>query len=127
MDVRPTILVVDDEILLAEVACDIIDSAGMKAVFRRSIADALSYMAEHADSTVALFTDINLTSPMSGIELAVYVAEEWPHVAICVTSGISLDRPTRIPDKASFLTKPWRHEDILVFAETACGQPRAAG
>ena len=117
---RPsTILIVEDDIALAEITCDVIALGGVTAVYRANIRDAIDYLAQNAGSTVGLFTDVNLLSPMGGIELAVYVAQEWPGVAICVTSGVSHERPMRLPEKARYLPKPWSASDLIAFAEEA--------
>ena len=118
---RPTVLVIEDDIKLAEITCEVIESAGLQAVFRTTLADALDYLGKNTGTTIALVTDVNLMSPMGGIELAVYVAEEWPSVAICVTSGMSLDRPSRLPTGASFLAKPWQANDLIDFVRAAHG------
>lgn len=120
MSITPnTILIVEDDVGVAEMACEIMALSGLSAVYRTSVADAMHYIARHADSTVALLTDINLDSPMTGIELAIYVGEEWPHIALCVTSGKGSNRPGRLPARATYLAKPWSTSDLLRFAEDA--------
>ena len=118
-----TILIVEDDVALAEMACEVIEMSGLSAVYRTTVADAMQYIARHAESTVALVTDINLESPMTGIELAIYVGEEWPHIAICVTSGRGAHRPNRLPERATYLAKPWATSDLLRFAEGAGRKP----
>ena len=119
-----TVLIVEDDIHLAEVTCEVLEVAGLQAVFRTSIAEAMDYLARNSGTTSALFTDINLASPMSGIELAVYVAEEYPAIAICVTSGFTGVRPKRLPEKATFLAKPWHLADLMDFADAVI-KPRS--
>ncbi len=114
-----TILIVEDDIQLAEVTCAVVELSGLQAVFRTSIAEAVDYLSRNPATTVGLLTDINLMTPMGGIELATYVAAEWPRVAICVTSGFSPERPARLPPKAIFLAKPWKPPELISFAEQA--------
>ncbi len=119
MSGRSTVLIVEDDIDLAEITCELLESAGLAAVFRTTLTDALEYLARNAATTTALITDINLQSPMGGTELAVYAAEEWPDLAICVMSGVGPVRPSRLPARASFLPKPCRSEDLIEFARAA--------
>lgn len=112
---RPTVLIVEDNVEVAEMTCEFVELAGLQAIYRTTVEEAMDYIARNPDSTVGLITDINLETPMSGIELAVYVAEEWPLIAICVTSGIVAERPKRLPTKAGFLPKPWHAPDLLAF------------
>ena len=115
MVTRSIVLVVEDDVTLAEITCELIEAAGLSAVFRTTMADALDYFAKFSGTMAALFTDINLHTPMGGIELAVHVAAEWPDVAICVTSGIAHERPRQLPEKARFLAKPWRGDELVSF------------
>lgn len=114
-----TILIVEDDVGVAEMACEILALSGLSAVYRTTVDDAMQYIARHAETTVALLTDINLESPMTGIELAIYVGEEWPHIALCVTSGGGSVRPSRLPQRAAYIAKPWSTSELLQFAEEA--------
>lgn len=116
---EPRVLIVDDDVALAEVTCEVMGLVGAPAIYRTSITDALEAMARHAGSIAMLFTDINMRSPLSGVDLAVHVAEEWPHVAICVTSGFDHERPKRLPERAVFLAKPWRSPDVIACLRAA--------
>lgn len=115
----PAVLIVEDDRHLAEITCETIQAEGLQAVFRTSLSDALDYLAGNSAHVCAVLTDINLMSPMGGIELAVYVAEEWPNIAIGVMSGLALERPSRLPLHAVFLPKPWRLEELLNFVQGA--------
>lgn len=119
-DEPPRILVVEDDVGLAELVCDLLIADGTPAIFRTSVTDALDALARHAGSIAVLMTDINLLTPMSGIELAVYAAQEWPHLALCVTTGGSLERPRRLPDHAMFLAKPWDNGELIALVRKAC-------
>lgn len=119
-DEPPRVLVVEDDVHLAELICDMLSSAGMPAIFRTSVTDALDVLSQHAGSIAVLMTDINLLTPMSGIELAVYAAQEWPSVVLCVTTGGTNERPRRLPDTAMFLSKPWDNDELIAFVRKAC-------
>ncbi len=112
-------MIVDDNVDVAEMTCEIVELAGVQAIYRTSVTEAMEYIARNPLTTIGLLTDIYLSSPMTGIELAIYVAEEWPDIAICVTSGVADERPKRLPAKAGFLPKPWHAPDLLAFIATA--------
>lgn len=120
IDQPPRVLVVEDDVRLAEVICELLSSDGIPAIHRTSVTDALEALAQHAGSISVLMTDINLLTPMSGIELAVYAAQEWPEVVLCVTTGGSTERPRRLPANAMFLAKPWDNEELMAFMRQAC-------
>ncbi len=119
-DEPPRVLVVEDDVRLAELICDLLSSAGAPAIYRTSVTEALEVLSRHAGSISVLMTDINLLTPMSGIELAVYAAQEWPEVVLCVTTGGTTERPRRLPDTAMFLSKPWDNEELIAFVRKAC-------
>lgn len=119
-DQPPRVLVVEDDVRLAELVCDLLSSAGTPAIYRTSVTEALDALSRHAGSISVLMTDINLLTPMSGIELAVYAAQEWPEVVLCVTTGGTTERPRRLPDTAMFLSKPWDNEELIAFVRKAC-------
>lgn len=116
----PRVLVVEDDVRLAEMICELLSSDGIHTIYRTSVTEALDALARHAGSISVLMTDINLLTPMSGIELAVYTAQEWPEVVLCVTTGGSTERPRRLPANAMFLAKPWDNEELMAFVRKAC-------
>ena len=126
MDHAPQVLVVDDDVALAEVTVELLGFAGTPAIYRTTVIDATDAIMLHAGSIRAVLTDVHLATPMSGVELAVFLAEQWPQIGICVTSGIYHERPKRLPDKAHFLLKPWQTEDLLA-AVSACAATAAKG
>lgn len=116
----PRVLVVEDDVGLAELICELLSTDGIPAIYRTTVADALDALSRHAGSLAVLMTDINLLTPMSGIELAVYAAQEWPELVLCVTTGGSNERPRRLPDSAMFLAKPWDNAELMAFVRRAC-------
>ena len=120
LDEPPRVLVVEDDVPLAELICEMLTSAGMPTIYRTSVTEALDTLSRHAGSISVLMTDINLLTPMSGIELAVYAAQEWPGLVLCVTTGGTKERPRRLPDTAMFLSKPWDNDELIAFVSNAC-------
>lgn len=123
MEKPSVVLIVEDDALLAEMALKMIGEAGTPAVAVDSVDAALDYLKEHADSVTAMFSDVRLRGPLNGVELAAFVAVRWPAISICVTSGVALERPYRLPRNAKFMPKPWKASEVLSFVEQA-SRPR---
>ena len=122
MEQAAVVLVVEDDALLADMALEMIEEAGLKAVAVDSVDAALDYLKEGADHVAAMFSDVRLRGPLNGIELAAFVAVRWPQIAICVTSGVALERPYRLPKNAEFMPKPWKPVEVVSFVEKAARQ-----
>jgi two-component system, response regulator PdtaR len=122
MEKAPVVLVVEDDALLADMALELIEEAGLKAVAVDSVDAALDFLKESADHVAAMFSDVRLKGPLNGVELAAFVAVRWPQIAICVTSGVALERPYRLPKNAQFMPKPWKPVEVISFVERAAKQ-----
>ena len=116
------VLIVEDDQLLADMALEMIEETGLKAIAVDSVDAALDYLKEGAENVAAMFSDVRLKGPLNGIELAAFVAVRWPQIAICVTSGVALERPYRLPKNAQFMPKPWKPREVISFVEKAARQ-----
>ena len=123
MNKASVVLVVEDDALLADMALEMIEETGLKAVAVDSVDAALDYLKESADTVAAMFSDVRLKGPLNGVELAAFVAVRWPQIAICVTSGVALERPYRLPKNAQFMPKPWKPLEVISFVEKATRKP----
>ena len=119
MEKPSVVLIVEDDSLLAEMAVEMVGEAGMPAIAVDSVDAALDYLKEHAEKVAAMFSDVRLKGPLNGVELAAFVAVRWPTIAICVTSGVALERPYRLPRNARFMPKPWKAAEVISFVEGA--------
>ena len=115
------VLIVEDDALLADMASEMIEETGLHAMAVDSVDAALDFLKEHSDEVAAMFSDVRLKGPLNGIELAAFVAVRWPEIAICVTSGVALERPYRLPKNAQFMPKPWKPVEVVTFVERAAG------
>ena len=115
------VLIVEDDALLADMASEMIEETGLHAMAVDSVDAALDYLKENSGSVAAMFSDVRLKGPLNGIELAAFVAVRWPTIAICVTTGVALERPYRLPRNAQFMPKPWKPLEVVTFVERAAG------
>lgn len=121
MGLNSVVLIVEDDALLADMASEMIEETGLHAKAVDSVDAALDFLKENSDNVAAMFSDVRLKGPLNGIELAAFVAVRWPEIAICVTSGVALERPYRLPKNAQFMPKPWKPVEVVTFVERAAG------
>jgi CheY-like chemotaxis protein len=119
-DVPLIVLVAEDEALVRLLANEMLIDADYRVVEAQDGQEALAILG--AKNTVrALLTDVNMPN-LDGLALAKIVRQRWPHIGIVMTSGLPM--PSGLPAGARFISKPYRHEDVLleleaVIAETA--------
>jgi len=66
----------------------------------------------HADNVTLLFSDVEMPGEINKFALARYVAEHWPWIEIVIASGRAEQRVGHMPDKATFLRKPFNDRMI---------------
>ncbi len=109
-----TILLVEDDDSVREVAINLLTSLGYTVVPANCGAEALSIMAERDDIHL-VFTDIIMPGGMTGTDLARKLLEDYPGLKILFTSGYT---DTAVFDNQllkrgnEILNKPYRHEEL---------------
>lgn len=116
MQSRPTVLIVDDEFLIAINAAAVFQKAGFDTVEASNADEAIAILQER--DVDLIFTDIRMPGSMDGLRLARYVHDRWPPIKIMVTSGHHLVQKGDLPDGGVFLPKPYTDAAII----TAIGQ-----
>lgn len=86
------ILVVEDDPLILEFLCEILQEEGFKVEPRTSADDAKLYLEEHAPEVALLLTDITMPGEINGAGLANLVGERWPDKPVMVMSGYETRR-----------------------------------
>jgi two-component system, response regulator PdtaR len=89
----PIVLVAEDETLVRLFANDALTDAGFRVLEARDGQEALTVMMAHSEIQ-ALLTDVMMPN-LTGTSLVVIVRDQWPEIAIVVTSG--LPRPPELP------------------------------
>lgn len=103
----PYALVVDDDALILLDASDILERAGFRLHEASSGDDAKALLAIHAENIILLFSDVEMPGETNGFALARHVAEQWPWIEIVIASGRIQPEPGDMPDKATFIRKPF--------------------
>ena len=102
---KPTVLVVEDEMLLRMRAVDIVEDAGFTPLEAVNAEDALVLLESRSDIDL-LFTDIQLPGAMNGLKLAYAVHERWPSIKIILVSGQVTPGDADRPADSRFFAKP---------------------
>jgi CheY-like chemotaxis protein len=113
---RPTILVVEDEILVRWLVVEIFEEAGYEVVEASTGDEALSIFADRQDIR-AVFSDIHMPGDRDGIALAWGVRSTRPDCPIVLASGRGLPQTAELPDGTRYLPKPYRAETALAVVE----------
>lgn len=116
----PVILVVDDEMLLRELASEHFQEAGYEVIEAEDGASALAAIKARPDIR-ALFTDVQMPGRPDGLSLARLVREASPDCAIVVVSGRVSPDPDELADGVQFVAKPYWGSEIVNMVSSMIG------
>jgi two-component system, cell cycle sensor histidine kinase and response regulator CckA len=117
-----TVLVVEDEMILREMARDFLFECGYKILEAGSGREALQVWAEHRSEIDLLLTDMKMPEGVSGMELAEKMLAEQPALRVVFTSGYSDDivSPEMLArTNAQFLPKPYSCTELTQIVREA--------
>lgn len=103
----PFALAVDDDPLILCDIQNILEDAGFRCYEADDGDAAVVLLGKHADSVTLLFSDVEMPGSIDGFELARHVAEHWPWIEIVIASGNIRPNPGDMPEKATFIAKPF--------------------
>jgi two-component system cell cycle response regulator CpdR len=112
---KPIALVVEDDMTQRAMAAMLLEESGMGVIECESAEAALRVLEKMGGCFSLMFTDVNLSGRMDGIELAHFAHDRCPNLRVLVTSGLA--PKTRLTDGATFMSKPWLPLDLLREAE----------
>jgi CheY-like chemotaxis protein len=110
--IPPTVLVVEDEMLLRMRVVDMVEDAGYLSVEAVDADEALGILKSRSDIAL-LFTDIQMPGSMNGLQLAHAVHEHWPPIKIILASGHLKLSSRDIPQDSRFFGKPLRSSEMI--------------
>ena len=110
----PTVLVVEDEVLIREDAIEVLEREGFETLRAGSVGEALAILEGRADVS-AVFTDIQMPGDRDGVDLANHIARCRPSVAVLVTSGRSFSPPEDLPSASRFVPKPYMPRKVATL------------
>ena len=114
---RASILVVEDETLIAELIVDVLCERGFEVHAVADAEAALRYVESGSEVDV-LFTDINLAGEMDGSTLAKRVRAQRPDMPIVYCSGRYSPSALSAPvPRSVFVPKPYDPADLCTLLE----------
>jgi hemerythrin-like metal-binding protein/PAS domain S-box-containing protein len=122
-----TILVVDDELELLELAKELLTALGYTVLSARSGKEAMEYFAQRTDISL-LFTDVVMPGGMSGYELAELATVSHAKLNVLLTSGYS---DKSIPHsgmekfKGQLISKPYSQSELARRIRSVLGNSTA--
>ena len=110
-DAAVVVLVVEDEIFVRFDVATCLEDAGYDVVEAATGEEAIA-LCNSGASIDMVITDINLGGSASGWDVAERCRTVLPDVPVVYTSGKTID-PERCVTGSIFMSKPYRHSDIL--------------
>ncbi|MDQ0123362.1 DNA-binding NtrC family response regulator [Pseudomonas lini] len=113
------ILVVEDDPLILEFLCEILQEEGF-VVEPQASADAASvYLERHSNEVRLLLTDITMPGKLNGADLANQFGDRWPDKPIMIMSGFETPESSGVRHQVSFIKKPWALGQLLDCVQNA--------
>ncbi|WP_237885529.1 response regulator [Pseudomonas sp. PGPR40] len=113
------ILVVEDDPLILEFLCEILQEEGF-AVEPKVSADAASqFLEQHAPEVGLLLTDITMPGKLNGADLANQFGDRWPDKPIMIMSGFETPKSSGVKHPVAFIKKPWAVGQLLDCVQNA--------
>ena len=113
------ILVVEDDPLILEFLCEILQEEGFVVAPQISADAAAIYLEQHAPQVGMLLTDITMPGTLSGADLANQFGDRWPDKPIMIMSGFETPQSAGVRHSVSFIKKPWALGQLLDCVEGA--------
>jgi two-component system, cell cycle sensor histidine kinase and response regulator CckA len=120
----PTILVVEDETLLREMECSILESYGYNVLAAESGRRAFDLWKSQGERVDLLLADIVLPRGITGVELAKRLVDSQPTLKIIFTTGRILphaEQEMLAQMGARFLPKPFEQEALIQLVRDTLG------
>ncbi len=111
-----TILIVEDEEMLRQLARDILQDCGYATLVAASGRQAIEIWQQHAGEIDLLLTDMVMPEGVSGVELAERLVIESPQLKVVYMSGYTADEVnTDLLERtnATFIQKPYGQSELL--------------
>lgn len=118
------VLVVEDDPLARMTAAEALRDAGHTVVEASSGDAAAEILAREPRSFAVVFSDIDMPGVLDGLGLAQAVVDQWPEVAVVLTSGYATPSPEALSSCVRFVRKPYELADIAeIVGDFARPQP----
>ena len=106
------ILVVEDEAIIRICTALMLEDAGYTVLEARNADSAIQILEKRCDID-AVFTDIEMPGPLSGLMLAHAIRDLWPPIHLVVTSALKAPTQDEFPMMGRFVRKPYAAVHVL--------------
>jgi signal transduction histidine kinase/ActR/RegA family two-component response regulator len=120
-----TILIVEDEPILREMARNILENYGYQIMEASSGREAFDIWDQRTGKIDLLLTDMVMPEGVSGVELAEKLLTEKPDLKIVFTSGYTANEVSAAmleKTRANFLQKPYTHNELAKIVRNCLDQ-----
>lgn len=107
------VVIVEDEVLIRLVVCDVLAEAGFDILEAGHADEAVGVLQSRAREVRALFTDVHMPGSMDGLALAHMSRRSWPWIALLIASGRARPEPDEMPEGSRFLRKPYHPGHVV--------------
>jgi DNA-binding NtrC family response regulator len=84
---KPTVLIVEDELLIRWAIAEHLQDCGFKIVTASNAEEAISAIERYRSTIHVVFSDVRMPGRIDGFGLANWIAKHRPDVAVVLTSG----------------------------------------
>jgi CheY-like chemotaxis protein len=111
----PTVLVVEDEVLIRLVIADYLRDCGYKVHEAVSGEEAVAILKAPEVSIDVVFSDVEMPGDMDGFALARWVRTNKPGLQVILTSGVerSADIAATLCEAGPLMKKPYGSQDVV--------------
>ncbi|MGQ0582579.1 MAG: response regulator [Reyranella sp.] len=110
---QPTLLVVEDEVLIRMAVSDYLRECGFHVIEAGSADEAVEVLK--TDTAIDIvFSDVNMPGSLDGFGLAQWIRRERPRLKVILTSGVSRKAKEAgdLCGDSPFIDKPYHHGDL---------------
>ncbi len=123
-DPAMVILVVEDDVIVRMLACDILTDAGHHTLEAVDAAEALRLLDARPDIAL-VFTDVDMPGEINGLGLGRLISLKTPDLPMIITTGGANVSPGDLPASARFLQKPYTPDALRTLIEQMIVAPPA--
>ncbi len=107
-----TVLIVEDDELQRLILIDLLEERGYVVLTAGSALEAIRQIETHPEMRL-VFTDIQLTGEIDGLDLLRVVHLRWPSLPLLTTSGRVRPHYAEMPSDTRFIAKPLQVNEML--------------
>jgi PAS domain S-box-containing protein len=117
------ILLVEDNVDVAEVTCGLLEQLGHRVSLVGSAAEALRWLTEAERAPDLVVSDVVMAGDMNGLGLARELRRERPEIRVLLVTGYSREAQA-IGDEFPLLSKPYQLEELSRALQAAVDRRR---